>query len=46
MAAREPYFHNGSASTLGDVVEFYNEHFEIGLTMEEKLDLKAFLEQL
>ncbi len=46
MAAREPYFHNGSASTLGDVVEFYDEHFEIGLTMEEKLDLKAFLEQL
>ena len=27
LAARAPYFHNGSAVTLEDVVEFYDKRF-------------------
>src|SRR5262249_6440397 len=27
LAARAPYFHNGSAATLEDVVHFYNDRF-------------------
>jgi len=30
LAARAPYFHNGSAATLLDVVEFYNQRFNLG----------------
>jgi processive rubber oxygenase RoxA-like protein len=43
LAARAPYFHNGSAATLTDVVEFYNTRFAIGLTDSEIADLVAFL---
>jgi cytochrome c peroxidase len=43
LAARAPYFHNGSAATLGDVVDFYDTRFSIGLTAQEKADLIAFL---
>jgi cytochrome c peroxidase len=46
LAARPPYFHNGSAATLDDVVRFYNERFHIGLTPEEQADLAAFLSAL
>jgi cytochrome c peroxidase len=46
LAARPPYFHNGSAETLDDVVEFYNTRFDIGLTRQEKSDLVAFLRSL
>lgn len=46
LAARAPYFHNGSATTLADVVEFYNTRFSIGLTNQEKSDLAAFLRSL
>jgi cytochrome c peroxidase len=43
LPARAPYFHNGSASTLSEVVEFYDTRFHIGLTVQEKSDLVAFL---
>ncbi|MGH9523285.1 MAG: hypothetical protein ACRD3E_12230 [Terriglobales bacterium] len=43
LAARAPYFHNGSAATLNDVVEFYNERFSLNLTAQQKSDLVAFL---
>lgn len=43
LAARPPYFHNGSAATLHDVVDFYNTRFQIGLNEREKSDLAAFL---
>ncbi|HEX4479652.1 MAG TPA: hypothetical protein VH082_02490 [Rudaea sp.] len=43
LAARPPYFHNGSAATLGDAVDFYNTRFNIGLSNQEKSDLVAFL---
>jgi hypothetical protein len=46
LAARAPYFHNGSAATLPDVVEFYNQRFGIGLTAQQKADLVAFLNAL
>lgn len=46
LAARAPYFHNGSASSLSDVVDFYNVRFSIGLTTQERADLIAFLKTL
>jgi len=46
LAARAPYFHNGSAQTLPDVIEFYNTRFSIGFTDQEKADLAAFLGSL
>jgi cytochrome c peroxidase len=46
LAARAPYFHNGSAATLQDVVKFYDQRFEIGLTNQQKADLVAFLNSL
>jgi hypothetical protein len=46
LSARAPYFHNGSAATLGEVVEFYDERFQIQLTAAEKADLVAFLRSL
>ena len=46
LAARAPYFHNGSAATLTDVVNFYDQRFAIGFTEEEKQDLVNFLNAL
>jgi cytochrome c peroxidase len=46
LAARAPYFHNGSAATLDDAVDFYDTRFHIGLTAREKADLAAFLAAL
>lgn len=46
LAARPPYFHNGFAATLGDVVDFYNTRFAMHLTSREKRDLVAFLRSL
>ena len=46
LAARAPYFHNGSAATLMDVVNFYNQRFGIGLTAQQKDDLVNFLKTL
>lgn len=46
LAARAPYFHNGSAQSLNQVVNFYNERFQMNLTDEEKLQLIAFLNSL
>ncbi len=46
LAARAPYFHNGSAATLEEVVEFYETRFNIGLTAREIADLVAFLRAL
>jgi cytochrome c peroxidase len=46
LASRAPYFHNGSARTLGDVIDFYDQRFSIGFTPQEKDDLVAFLSAL
>jgi hypothetical protein len=41
-----PYFHDGSAATLADVVEHYQSHFDLGLTEQEKLDLIEYLKSI
>jgi hypothetical protein len=46
LAARAPYFHNGSAPTLRDAVEFYDRRFNLNMTPQQKADLVAFLETL
>jgi cytochrome c peroxidase len=46
LAARAPYFHNGSAATLLDVMNFYDARFSLGLTDQDKRDFVAFLQSL
>jgi hypothetical protein len=46
LAARAPYFHNGSAADLQQVVDFYNKRFQMDLTAEQEKDLIAFLNSL
>lgn len=46
LAARAPYFHNGIAATLEDVVRHYENHFGFIFTDEERADLVAFLNAL
>lgn len=46
LAARAPYFHNGSAATLPNVVNFYDRRFNIGFTDQQKEDLVNFLKAL
>ena len=46
LAARAPYFHNGAAATLEEVVDFYNDRFQMDLTEREKRDLVSFLRTL
>jgi cytochrome c peroxidase len=46
LAARAPYFHNGAAADLHELVNFYNQRFAMNLTNEQKQDLIAFLNSL
>lgn len=57
VAVTAPYFHNGSARTLADVVKYYDEGgrhnlnideelHSLGLTQDEQSDLVRFLETL
>lgn len=46
LAARAPYFHNGAARDLIELVNFYNERFQMNLTDSEKRQLVAFLNSL
>jgi cytochrome c peroxidase len=57
VARRAPYMHDGSIATLADVIDLYNkggidrpsraeEIKPLGLTMQEKADLIAFLQTL
>jgi hypothetical protein len=46
LAARAPYFHNGAAANLNELVNFYNQRFQMNLTEEQKEDLVAFLNSL
>lgn len=46
LAARPPYFSNGSAATLSEVVDFYDRRFNIRLTEQERTDLVNFLSVL
>lgn len=46
LASRAPYFHNGFAADFDAAVAFYNQRLGIGLTAQERADLKAFLRTL
>jgi hypothetical protein len=46
LAGRAPYFHNGGAATLNDVVDFYDQRFNLNLSSQQKSDLVAFLRTL
>ena len=46
LAGRAPYFHNGSAATLMDAVNFYDLRFNLNLSDQDKNDLVAFLKTL
>jgi cytochrome c peroxidase len=46
LAARAPYWHNGSSATLVDVVTFYEEFAGFDFTEQEEADLVAFLSAL
>jgi len=46
LAGRAPYFHNGAAASLREVVNFYNERFQMALTEKQKQELVAFLNTL
>ena len=41
-----PYFHNGSAATLEDVVSTYNDRRSLGLTSDQRADLVQYLKSL
>lgn len=41
-----PYFHDGSAKTLTDVVTHYDNHFSLGLSERQKEDLIEYLKSL
>ena len=46
LAARAPYFSNGSARTLRELVDFYDRRFNIQLSEMERQDLVNFLSTL
>ena len=46
LAARAPYFHNGSAATFRHLVNFYNDHFTLGQLDQDQQDLVNFLNAL
>ena len=46
LASRAPYFHNGGAGTLNDVLTFYQKRFNIPFTAQERTDLINFLQAL
>jgi cytochrome c peroxidase len=39
LAGRAPYFHNGSAASLADVISFYNVRFSLNLSQQDQDDL-------
>jgi cytochrome c peroxidase len=46
LAARAPYFSNGSAKNLRELVDFYDRRFNIRFSEQEKQDLVNFLSVL
>jgi cytochrome c peroxidase len=46
VARRPPFFHDGSAATLLDVVNHYDSHMSLGLTETEKADVVEYLKSL
>ena len=46
LATHAPYFHDGSAATLEDVVEHYDATLHLALSASQKQDLVEFLKSL
>ncbi|MYN44606.1 cytochrome C [Pseudoduganella sp. FT93W] len=46
LESRSPYFHDGSAASIEQLVKFYDTRFNIGYTAQEAADLAAFLKAL
>src|SRR6202451_3977699 len=46
LSARAPYFHNGVAANLRQLVNFYNQRFQIDLSEQQMRDLVTFLQTL
>jgi cytochrome c peroxidase len=46
LATHAPYFHDGSAATLLDVVEHYDRVLGLGLDEQQKDDLVEYLKSL
>jgi cytochrome c peroxidase len=46
LAARAPYFHNGAAADLNELINFYNKRFQMNLTEQQERQLAAFLNSL
>ena len=46
FTSHPPYFHDGSAATLLDVVNHYDDHFGLNLTEAQKADLVEYLKSL
>lgn len=46
LASRAPYFHDGQAATINDVIQHYQDRFSLGLTTQQISDLAAFLNAL
>lgn len=46
MSARAPYFSNGSAKTIRDIVDYYDERFAMEMTEQEMQDLTNFMSVL
>jgi len=46
LASRAPYFHDGQAATINDVIQHYQTRFNLGLTTQQISDLGAFLNAL
>ena len=46
LAARAPFFHDGKARDIKEVVDFYHHRFDLGLGGDERDDLVAFLSAL
>ncbi len=39
-----PYFHDGFLESLSDVVDWFDEHYRLGLSKKQKSDLTSYLE--
>ena len=46
MSSRAPYFNNGSAKTLREIIDFYDRRYDIKYTEQEKQDLVNFMSVL
>jgi len=46
LSQHPPYFHDGSAATLMDVVNHYNQIRQLGLTAQQRSDLTEYLKSL